>query len=76
MGECECLAECPFFNDRMKNMPAVAKMYNKNYCHDAYESCARYMVFIKSTSAGCTVPLFFRQLSNRFFSIKSRCFVI
>jgi hypothetical protein len=72
MGECECLAECPFFNDRMKNMPAVAKMYNKNYCHDAYESCARYMVF-KALGKAAVPPGLFpnqRDKANRILKNK------
>jgi hypothetical protein len=24
MADCECLPGCPFFNDRMQNMPAVS----------------------------------------------------
>lgn len=28
MAECENLAGCPFFNDRMANMPITAEMIN------------------------------------------------
>lgn len=45
MTECECLAACPFFNDKMERMPAMAEMYKKNYCKGDFERCARYMVF-------------------------------
>jgi hypothetical protein len=45
MVECECLAACPFFNDKMERIPATAEMYKKNYCKGDFENCARYMVF-------------------------------
>ena len=45
MTDCECLAKCPFFNDRMENMPGMADLYKQNYCHKDYAQCARYRVF-------------------------------
>ncbi len=42
---CQCLAGCPFFNDKMKNMPAMAEHMKKKYCRADWENCARYMVF-------------------------------
>ncbi len=45
MTECECIPGCPFFNDRMLNMPSLSKMYKKNYCLGNYDACARHMVF-------------------------------
>ena len=45
MADCECLEKCPFFNDKMQNMPAVAEMYKESYCKKDNSSCARYMVF-------------------------------
>ena len=45
MTECECLGTCPFFNDKMQNMPAMADMYKKKYCKGDFGNCARYMVF-------------------------------
>ena len=46
MGDCECLAKCPFFNDKMANMPSMAVMMKKRYCHEDFESCARHRVFV------------------------------
>ncbi|NWF75336.1 MAG: hypothetical protein HXY53_01955 [Nitrospirae bacterium] len=43
--DCECLKNCPFFNDKMANMPATAQMYKKRYCLDNNSECARYIVF-------------------------------
>lgn len=43
--DCECVAGCPFFNDRMSANPATAGMYKRKYCQGDYASCARYRVF-------------------------------
>jgi len=45
MRDCECLAKCPFFNDKMAQMPSMAEMYKRNYCRGDSSSCARHMVF-------------------------------
>lgn len=45
MSDCESLNSCPFFNDKMANMPSMANSYKKRYCHDQFSTCARYMVF-------------------------------
>lgn len=45
MPDCECLASCPFFNDKMADMPATAGMMKKRYCREQFEKCARFMVF-------------------------------
>ena len=41
---CEGLKNCPFFNDRMKDMPATAELFKKTYCKDNFEDCARFIV--------------------------------
>ncbi len=45
MADCECLAGCAFFNDRMTDMPATANLYKKQFCQGNNEGCARHMVF-------------------------------
>lgn len=45
MAKCECLGTCPFFNDRMENMPGLSNMYKRSYCEGDFAGCARYMVF-------------------------------
>ena len=45
MADCECLEGCPFFNDRMENMPGLSKIYKRNYCKTDSSKCARYVVF-------------------------------
>ena len=45
MGECELLSSCPFFQDKMANMPATAEMLKGRYCRKDNSRCARFMVF-------------------------------
>jgi len=45
MAECECLAGCPFFNDKMKGLESVREMMKHRYCLGNKLQCARYMVF-------------------------------
>jgi hypothetical protein len=47
MAECVCLAECPFFSDKMKDMEGLAAMYKRRYCLGDNTECARLMVFEK-----------------------------
>jgi hypothetical protein len=45
MADCASLAACPFFNDKMANMPAMAVIFKKSYCEGGdFERCARYVV--------------------------------
>jgi len=44
MAECQNLAGCPFFNDRMANMPFTAEMIKRKLCKGDNTGCARYMV--------------------------------
>jgi len=45
MKECECLPICPFFNEKMKDMPTTTSVYKKRYCLGDNSKCARYMIF-------------------------------
>ncbi len=47
MADCVCVPRCPFFNDRMGQMPATAELMKKRYCQGDQTQCARYMVFSK-----------------------------
>ncbi|MRS12585.1 MAG: hypothetical protein EG823_05890 [Actinobacteria bacterium] len=42
--DCRCLPDCPFFNDRMQNMPSFAGVLKQRFCHDDWASCARCMI--------------------------------
>ena len=52
MSACERTPGCPFFNDKMANMPAMASMMKNNYFASSKEDCARYAL----ASKGKTVP--------------------
>ena len=52
MAECEKLQACPFFNDRMANMPKTTKLAKQIYCFGDKMQCARYQV----SKAGIEVP--------------------
>jgi hypothetical protein len=45
MAECECLPKCPFFNDKMETLPAIANMYRRMFCKGDNSGCARYQIF-------------------------------
>ncbi len=45
VAECELLPTCPFFNDKMANMPISKEYIKKNYCRQNNMMCARYMVY-------------------------------
>ena len=44
MSDCPFLAACPFFNDRLANMPTVSGYLKKEYCNSDYTLCARFTV--------------------------------
>jgi hypothetical protein len=46
VAECECLPKCPFFNDKMQNMPSLTSMMKKRYCLEDSSECARHIVFL------------------------------
>ena len=41
---CELLENCIFFNDKMKDMPAMSELYKRQYCQDDFAACARHRV--------------------------------
>lgn len=45
MADCELIAKCPFFNDKMAKMPKAAELLKNQYCRGDNAQCARYMVF-------------------------------
>ncbi len=70
MTECEKLKACPFFNDRMANIPATARMFKKRYCLDNFAACARLQV--SEAIGGDNVPRdLFPNQRNRVESIIS-----
>lgn len=46
MADCERLPKCPFFFDKMENMPGMATILKSRYCKGDSSTCARYRVFL------------------------------
>lgn len=61
MADCECVPKCPFFNDRMVNMPTLAETMKKKYCQGGFDQCARHIVFKVLGSPGVPLDLFPNQ---------------
>ena len=61
MADCECLGRCPFFNDKMANMPAMADMLKSRYCKGDWSTCARHRVFIALGTDGVPADLYPNQ---------------
>lgn len=58
MADCECLAGCPFFFDKMENMPSMADIYKRNYCQGDSANCARHRVFERLGKGGVPSDLY------------------
>ncbi len=44
MTECKYITGCPFFNNKMTNMPKTANLFKERYCKGNNTKCARLMV--------------------------------
>ena len=64
MTECDRLASCIFFNDRMLNAPAAAALLKQQYCQGHYESCARRRVEAMVGSTSVPPDLFPEDVSR------------
>ena len=56
MGECPKLEKCPFFNNRMANMPSVSEWLKEQYCRKGYDTCARYQA-AEALGGAAAVPI-------------------
>jgi len=50
---CAKLSGCPFFHDKMANMPSAADALKSKFCLGDFNPCARFQV----SSAGKPVPV-------------------
>jgi hypothetical protein len=62
MADCECIGGCPFFNDKMANMPTMANILKSQYCKSNFSGCARYMIRQKFGKEKVPADLFPNQL--------------
>ena len=58
MANCECLAGCPFFNDKMPDTEGLGAMIKKKYCQGDNSNSARYMIFKKLGKAAVPANLY------------------
>ncbi len=45
MANCELIATCIFFNDKMADLPSAADFLKKKFCVGDNSECGRYVVF-------------------------------
>jgi hypothetical protein len=64
MANCECLAKCPFFNDKMADLPATAQKIKNRLCLTDNTECARYMIFKKLGRDRVPFDLFPHQIDK------------
>jgi hypothetical protein len=64
MSECAGLQTCPFFNDKMAGMPAMAAMFKNTYCKTNNEKCARYIVSKVLGPGKAPIDLFPNQIAR------------
>lgn len=64
MPVCERLPKCAFFNDKMKDMPAMSELYKRQYCQDDFGVCARHRVAIALGADKVPADLFPNQASR------------
>jgi len=58
MADCELLAGCLFFNDKMKVNETIGSIYKKWYCLKDNSTCARYKIFEKFGREAVPIDLF------------------
>ncbi len=64
MAECDKLADCPFFNDKMDNMTLLSNMCRTKYCKGEFELCARWLVAASLGRERVPLTLFPHQIDK------------
>jgi hypothetical protein len=64
MASCDLMLQCPFFNDKMANMPISAAYIKEVYCRTDSSACARYMV-VRALGRERVPPDLFPSETNR-----------
>jgi hypothetical protein len=44
MADCKYMPECPFYNDRLPDMPERSEFYKMEFCHKRPPTCARFQM--------------------------------
>ncbi|MDD3620535.1 MAG: hypothetical protein PHX57_14195 [Desulfobulbaceae bacterium] len=58
MPDCELIHQCIFFNNKMRNYPAIAELLKRKFCKGTFTTCARYMVYKVKGRASVPTDLF------------------
>lgn len=61
MNECEWLADCTFFDERLSDMPAMSFVFKEKYCRGDWSLCARHRVASKYGRDSVPAELFPNQ---------------
>lgn len=64
LADCANLPKCPFFYDKMQNMPSMADMYKENYCRGDNSHCARFIVMSRLGAGAVPSDLFPNQVAR------------
>ncbi|MFX1340778.1 MAG: hypothetical protein ACFFDK_19365 [Promethearchaeota archaeon] len=64
MPECKLIKNCPFFHNKMENMPSIAELYKKKYCQGDNVNCARFKVFNALGRSEVPIDLFPNQIER------------
>lgn len=70
MVGCEFLSGCPFFHEKMDNMPAAVREMKWRYCKTAKMQCARYMIAQVLGKGEVPEDLFPNQIERARYLIK------
>lgn len=62
MSVCEYLESCPFFKDKIDNMPATSETLKKKFCLGDKSKCARYIIAKELENQKVPVDLFPNQI--------------
>ena len=72
MSDCECLAVCVFFNDKMKHTPATVDLVKQRLCRADNSQCARYYVFSRLGRGHVPPDLFPNQMERAVELVRER----
>lgn len=64
MPECAFMAKCPFFNNEMGFVSAMADIYKQRYCKTDFARCARFVVREALGPGTCPTDLFPNQIER------------
>ena len=70
MVDCERSNDCPFFNNHMAEMPAIAGILKRKYCQGGHRGCARYMV-ADALGGNCVPENLFPNMGDRALTLIS-----